>query len=438
MDLGQLRAAVFAWLFARSQGGTVVVSSENPSALDDLEWLGIEHDQKAAPIDSRHALEKGQELISQGRAYPCFCSVAELREMPVNPAGFPESVFYDQRCHRLSPNDRSALEKLGRRSRIRIVAPAESPKVPGAEPIPVRADFAVVELDGTPTALFSSVLAASDAGATDLLVDGSRAHELAHWWVVAEALGWTGPRLHLIAPWLLPDGTAIGQRPDGTTIAELRARGLLPSTLLRAAASAGWDPGDATDLAAMAARFRIEQISTESPRLDLAALLQLNGDILRAMDRSLLIAAVGEHLDRKGFPFSERDPAWKARFVDAVAAEMTTLADAEEWAVVLLASTADYDREVSRTLRSAETQTLIAEFTRAMQGIDGDEGDPRSWRGVLSDFRRDSAAPGRALVTLRLVLTGQREGPALPSVLALLGVEGCRQRLEKARRYAHT
>ncbi len=428
--------ALFATLWARGQGGTVVASSENRSALDDLQWLGLSWDEMAAPIDSKRAAQKGQELIAAGKAYPCFCSVAELREMTVNTLNFPESVLYDQRCRGLSAVDRAALEKLGRKWRVRIDVPPVSPEIAGVETLPVRSDFAVVELDGTPTALFSSVLSASDANATDLLVDGSRAHELAHWWVVAEALGWQGPRLHLIPPWLSPEGLPIGQKADGLSISELRARGFHPSALLRAAATAGWEAGESSDLTAMASRFRVEDVSPDSPTLDMDALLKLNGDTLRGLDRALLVEAIGDHLDRKGFPFSERDTRWKERFVGAVATEMTTLSDAEEWASVLLTSTADYDREVARVLRAPETQTLIAEFTRAMGNIEGDGEDTRAWRSVLADFRRDSAAPGRALVTLRLVLTGQREGPGLPSVLTLLGVDGCRQRLEKARRYA--
>lgn len=434
-----MRLALFGTLWARGRGGTVVASTENRSALDDLEWLGMEADQMASPVDQKRAHEVGQELIAAGKAYPCFCSVAELREMLVNPVAFPETVLYDGRCRKLSPTDRAALERMGRKARIRVIVPEEPPGlegVEGLEPTRPRADFAVVEQDGSPTALFSAVLSNRDAGSTDILVDGGRAHELAHWRVVADALGWQIPALRLLPPWLSPDGLPIGTKADGLTISELRARGFHPRAVIGTAARAGWDPGTAETIDAMAPAFDLAQVSGESPVLDMAAMLKRNGDTLRALDHADLVAAMADHLERKGFPFAERDARWQDRFVKAVAKEMTTLSDAEEWAALLLTPTADYDREVARVLRAPDTQELITEFEKAMDKVENNGEDARAWRVVLGDFRRDAEAPGRALVTMRLVLTGQREGPGLPPILALLGVDGCRQRLEKARRYA--
>lgn len=431
-----MRLALFATLWAQGRGGTVVASTENRAALDDLEWLGIEPAEMAAPIDSKRAYAVGQELVEAGKAYPCFCSVAELREMPGNPGGYPEPVLYDQRCRKLSLADRAALEKMGRKAQIRVIVPDDPVAVEGFGGPPPASDFAVVQADGSPTALFSSIVAARDAAATSILVDGSRAHELAHWLVVANAMGWEIPALHVLPPWLSPDGLPIGIKADGLTVSELRTRGFHPRAIVRIAAQAGWDPGDTDDIEVMAEAFDLGAVSTDSPALDMDVLLQLNGDTLRSLEEHELVTAMGEHLERKGYPFTEREPEWQRRFVASVAKTMTTLSDAEEWASLLLTNTADYDRDVARVLRAPDTQALITEFEKAMAKVKNQGEDSRSWRDVLGDFRREAAAPGRALVTMRIVLTGRREGPGLPPILALLGVEGCTQRLEKARRYA--
>jgi len=421
---------------ARAKGGSVVASTENRSALDDLEWLGIEPDEMTAPVDARRAAEVGEELIAAGRAYPCFCSVAELREMAVNPTGFPEPVVYDQRCRKLSPADRAALTRMGRKARVRVIVPEEPSSLPGVDaPLP-RTDFTIVEPDGNPTTILSAVLSARDAQATHILVDGARAHELNHWLCVAEALQWPLPPLHLLPTWLTPEGPPISERSDGLTISALRAQGYHPKALVSAAARVGWDPGQAETIEDMTGSFSLDALGTQTPVLDLPEIRQRNGDTLRAMDEADLVQAIGEHLDRKGYPFTEREPAWQRRFVKAVAPEMQTLSDAEEWATLLLTSTVDYDRETARVLRDPTTQELITEFEKALDQVEADGHDARAWRVVLTDFRREAAAPGRALVTMRIVLTGQREGPGLPPILALLGVEGCRARLEKARRYA--
>jgi len=390
----------------------------------------------AAPIDSRRATDVADQLVQAGTGFRCLCSSSELREMLVNPNAFPEPVIYDGRCRKLSAVDRAALEKMGRKARVRVVVPEQPDSIPGIDAIAPVAHFTIVEADGSPTPLFSSVLSARDAKANSLLIDGRRVPELAHWLMIARALGWDLPTLRILPPWLNGNGQSIGSATDGLTISELRARGFHPAALLRCAASAGWDPGKATTLQEMVAAFDLQSMSPDSPVLEMSQLLQLNGDTLRALTETDLVQAIGEHLERKGYPFTDRDPTWQRRFTKIVSKTMATLSDTELWASLLLTSTADYDRDVARVLRSPTTQALITEFEKAVDSVDNNGEDARSWRVALADFRRDASAPGRALATIRQVLTGQREGPALPPILALLGVEGCRQRLEKARRYA--
>jgi len=431
-----VRLALFGTLWARRNDGTVVASIENRAALDDLEWVGIEPDEMAAPANDKRAAEVVDELIEQGLAFRCYCSAAELREMTVDPSGFPEAVVYDGRCRKLTATDRAAMEKMGRKPRIRLILPDAPPAVDGVDAPRPKADFVIVEDDGSPNDLFSAVLSPREAGATAMLVDGGRVRELAHWLVIAQALGWELPDLRVLAPWHAAEGAQPSETPTTLSVATLRDAGFVAVALLRAAAEAGWDPGDAQDLDEMADRFSIDDLSTDSPVFDLAALKKMNGDLVRQMDAFDVTQVVGEHLERKGYPFMEREPAWQERFVKTVTAQLDTLADAETWASILLTSTVDYDRDVARTLRSPTTHELIDAFDKAMgEVIEGDEADSRAWRRVLSKFRSSATAPGRALSIMRLVLTGQREGPSLAGILTLLGPEGCRSRLEKARRY---
>ncbi len=431
-----MRLALFGTLWAHSKKGTVVASIENRAALDDLEWVGIEPDEMAAPANQKRAGEVAQELVDAELAFPCYCTAAEFREMQVNPSGFPETVLYDGRCRKLTPTDRAAMERMGRKPRIRLVLPETLPTVDGLDAPDPKADFPILEPDGSPNDQFSAVLSPREAGATAMLVDGARVHELAHWLVIADALNWKLPELRILPPWIAADGASVADQPQTWSIASLRDAGFTDRAILRAAAQAGWDPGDAIDLDDMAARFDIDDISSESPILDPEALRKLNGSMVRDLGGAELISVIGEYLERKGYPFMEREPAWQERFVKTAVQDLDILSDAEVWAGILLTSTVDYDREVARFLRNPATHDLIDAFEKAMDAaIKGDDADARDWRKVLIGFREAADAPGRALATLRIVLTGQREGPGLAGILGLLGPEGCRARLEKARRY---
>ena len=424
-----MRIALFSALWVRTEDGDVVASNDNPAAIDDLEWLGLETDQMVDVVHAERSLALAELLVEQGLAYPCFCSTAELREMPPAPPGHPDPVYYDGRCRRLSANDRKVLRKAGRKPAIRLINGEETPPITDARglsvPVAHYTDFRLMESEDEPTTITRSLIALHDAEVDRAIVAADEHHKLGMWSAAARALGWELPRMAIIPPLKINE--------NESRVGDLRAAGFHPHAVFRAALSAGWDPGDANSLEALEGKFEITAIRDDAASLNIDQLRALNKQVLDALSPAERVEAVVDHLERRGFPMRERDAAWQERFVAAISADMVTLADAEPMAVLLLTQTVDYDRDTARVLRAPETHTLINQFELTFKGID--TRDESAWRTVLSDFRQKADAPGRALVTLRLVLTGQRQGPNLAAVLALLGDEGCRSRLDKARRY---
>ncbi|MGH8546606.1 MAG: glutamate--tRNA ligase family protein, partial [Gammaproteobacteria bacterium] len=99
LHLGNVRTALFNWLFARKVQGAFLLriedtdrARESDSALDalidDLIWLGLQWDEgfgaggAGGPYrqSERTALyaKYYEQLQEQGLAYPCFCSPSEL------------------------------------------------------------------------------------------------------------------------------------------------------------------------------------------------------------------------------------------------------------------------------------------------------------------------------------------------------------------------
>jgi glutamyl/glutaminyl-tRNA synthetase len=408
-----------------------VASNESPAALDDLAWLGVEPDgMTSAPRVDRYAATC-DGLIASGHAYQCFCGATEFREMQPNSSGIPEAVQYDGRCRLLSEDDRKALRKGGRAPSIRlIVPPGTSVTITTVEGRSSTAapdfDFALTRSEGGPMPAFAALVDDQVAKADIGMVEERFAAEIPYRAIIAKALGWELPRLAILPEW---KGTA-----GALAIGELRAGGYHPRAVIQAIARAGWDPGDDIDVAAMAARFSLTDLASVVPDLDVASLRSANGAVLRALPEAERIQAVSEHLTRRGYPIAEREAGWQARFVATATAEMNTLADAELLASLLLIPTVDYDKDMARTIRLPTTQALVTEFERALEVVT--TGSDAEWQEAVLRFRAKAEAPGRALGTLRMVLTGNREGPQLAPVLALLGIEKCRSRIDKARRYA--
>jgi glutamyl-tRNA synthetase len=100
--VGNIRTALFNWLFARHHGGSFIVRIEDTDVartvegaveaiLDGLRWLGIDWDEgpevggNYGPYVQSQRLDKykaaAKKLIDQGDAYYCYCTPERLEEM---------------------------------------------------------------------------------------------------------------------------------------------------------------------------------------------------------------------------------------------------------------------------------------------------------------------------------------------------------------------
>ncbi len=435
-----MRLIVFSTLWARAQGGEAVLRHEGGTAQEDLSWLGLVPERAELTSRRDRCQAIADDLVARGQAYPCFCTPAELREMYVQQATSDRPLRYDGRCRRLSQSDIEVLRKAGRSPCIRLLLPEGPHEVSdlNGHRTQVEAgeldDFKLMLPDGAPSDVFGDLLDDDEVGAERALWHASRRNDLAPRFVLARVLGIHPAPVAFLPDWTMADGRPPSAEGSVLTVSLLRAHGFHPKAIIRVAARAGWDPGDSLTIEEMAGSFRLEDVAAQTPPFEMAQLRAENAAVLQRVSEDDRVAAMVDHLERRGYPMAARDPRWQRRFVAAVLPELETLESAEAMAALLLTPTVDYDREVARTLREASTQRLITQFETAMKGVDGE--DMESWRDVLTRFRAGVEAPGRALVTLRLVLTGQRNGPNLAALLSLLGIEGCRARIEKARRYA--
>ena len=94
LHFGGARTALFAWLYAKSQGGQCLLRLEDTdkerskqkytdSIIESFDWLGIGFDEEPfyqSKNMNRH-LESAMQLLEEGKAYYCDCSTDRLREL---------------------------------------------------------------------------------------------------------------------------------------------------------------------------------------------------------------------------------------------------------------------------------------------------------------------------------------------------------------------
>src|SRR5688572_27202251 len=137
LHLGGARTAMYNWAAARAMGGTFLLRIEDTDQarstdeslqiiLAGLRWLGIDWDEGPelggdhGPYFQMQRLHlyraTADQLLAAGHAYHCFCTPEEIeagrKELALQKAGF---VGYNRRCRSLTPAERAAFEREGRK-----------------------------------------------------------------------------------------------------------------------------------------------------------------------------------------------------------------------------------------------------------------------------------------------------------------------------------
>ncbi|MEE2745657.1 MAG: glutamate--tRNA ligase family protein, partial [Pseudomonadota bacterium] len=111
LHIGGARTALFNYLYARHEKGKFLLRFEDTDrkrstaeAVDNiyegLNWLGMEWDDSPIFQFSRRErhLQVAQKLLDIGKAYRCYCSPDELKEIREKAKKIGGSVLYDGRC----------------------------------------------------------------------------------------------------------------------------------------------------------------------------------------------------------------------------------------------------------------------------------------------------------------------------------------------------
>ena len=133
LHVGGARTALFNWLFARGQGGRLILRIEDtdrerssPEMVDDilgaLRWLGLDWDE--GPFLQSERLERyrraADRLLDGNRAYRCFCSASELAARRQAAAASGKALKCGDTCRELPPDQVSERRTHGLSSVVRF------------------------------------------------------------------------------------------------------------------------------------------------------------------------------------------------------------------------------------------------------------------------------------------------------------------------------
>ncbi|MUT67038.1 tRNA glutamyl-Q(34) synthetase GluQRS [Paenibacillus sp. NEAU-GSW1] len=307
MHVGNIWAALLAWLQTRSAGGQFVLRMEDidkprcrpalaQQALDDLRWLGLNWDEGpdiGGPYGPYTQSERGamyeealRKLQQSGRLYPCFCSRAELLAVASAPHGLSEEgPVYNGTCRCLTAEEQEQRRANKEPSlRFQINDDQAVAFIDGAAGFKAFApgaggDFVIRRADGIISYQLAVVVDDAAMKITDVLRGYDLLDSTPRQLMLYEALGLPAPRFAHVPLLMGEDGKRLAKRHGDTSIAGLRAAGVSAERIIGWLAHIAGQQPTFNPLSAreLAAGFNLDRVPKEPIVIDEASMRRLFG-----------------------------------------------------------------------------------------------------------------------------------------------------------------
>ena len=429
LHVGNARAALFCYLFAKGQGGQFLFrlddtdvarsTEENADAIRaDLAWLGLGYDETAKQSERFDRYEETfADLQQKGFVYACYETPDELDRKRKRQLARGLPPLYDRAALELTGEQIAAYEAEGRTPHYRFKLSGRvvswDDMVRGEQKIDTASlsDPVIRRADGSWLYTLPSVVDDIDMTITHVIRGEDHVTNSGAQIDIFEALGGAVPVLGHFSLMLAADGSALSKRIGSLSLADLRGQGYEAMSLNSLIARLGTaDPVEPVqDMATLIAGFDISRLGRAPARFDPEDVARLNARILHDMPFEMAQPRLAD----MGAPDG-------AAFWDSVKGNLNLFGDVADILAlingpitpVIEADDADY---VAQALDMLPPAPLTVESWSA-------------WTGALKEA---TGRKGRGLfMPLRLALTGQAHGPEMQHLLPLIGYDTATARLQ--------
>ena len=465
LHVGNVRAALFNWLYARHTGGAFILRIDDTDlarsekeyeddVLASLRWMGLDWDE-GVEVGGPHGTyrqsdrldryrEVAGQLMAAGDAYYCFCTPAELDERRKDAQAQGRPPGYDGRCRLLDPADANRRKEQGEPAVIRLAVPR--PGVTTFKDV-VREDvrfdhetvddFVLVRSDGSPTYHLASTVDDVDYEITHVargedLLSSTPKHIL-----ITLAMGGPVPTYAHLPLLFGPDGKKLSKRHGDVSLKAYRQGGYLPEAMFNYMCLLGWSYEAETTVFTReqaVERFDLGAVSKNAAIFDPEKLEWMNGVYIRALDPADFIArALPLIEDGLGRELTGAEREQVAALGPLVQERVKLLTEVPDMMSFVFEGALSYDEKSWHKVM--ETETTPAALDAALGRLTAVEEWAASaieaeLRAMLDELALNAR---KGLQPIRVAVTGSTVSPPLFETLEVLGRDVTLDRLRTAR-----
>lgn len=416
VHIGNIRAAIYNWLYARHTGGKFLLRVEDtdlerstPEAiqalLECMQWLGLDYDEDAfyqTKNKPRH-MEAVEQLLTSGHAYKC------------------------ERTSRDGKTGEVIMFKMPKEGTIEFNDIVKGKMAKKAEDIQ---DFAIVRSDGSPIFHIANVVDDIDQRITHIIRGDDHVENTFKHICIFKALGAAVPQYGHLSMIVNQQGKPYSKRDGAAFVGEFRDAGYLPDALFNYLLLLGWNPGDDREVLTkdeMIKLFDLEKVHVTAAKFDMKKLQWMNGEYIKQLPKDVFKAELIKSVEAIGLKTDGVDLDY---LVDQLQIRTKFLGDMPANCKYFFTDDYEFDpKAVEKRLAKEGVKEILLDLVERFSKVE-------DWRCETLENMVKELSQGNGMGPwvhpIRVAVSGRMEGPGLFEMLQLLGKERTLKRLATA------
>ena len=481
LHVGNARTALFNWLFARQNGGSMVLRIEDTDIersevrfedqlIADLKWLGLDWDEGPdlggpyVPYRQSDRLdlyrEQARRLLNEGTAYLCFCTEEELQKERERAQAEHRQSIYSGKCRAIDPEEAKRRKAAGEAAAIRLRIPEHPLRfhdiVHGTVEFSneVVSDPIILRSNGMPVYNYVVVIDDGLMKITHVIRGDDHLSNTPKQVALYEALGWPVPEFAHLSTILGGDRERLSKRHGATSIANFREIGVLPEALMNYLALLGWAPSGGTreifSKEELVKEFSLERVTPSPAVFDMEKLYWLNRHYIKKRPvadfynqalsffvRAGLLSPEGESGRGASLMLPAGFREWFLKIIELLVPSVDRVEQLPERASFIFnydANAALAAPDNAEVLNWPHTDAVISRFTsKILEDESAKSGHltPERFKAIVNEVEAESGTKGKELFhPIRIMVTGSHSGPEFDKLIPIIE-EGSRLQLPK-------
>lgn len=444
LHIGGARTALFNWLYAKANGGKMLLRIEDTdrkrstedailAIKDGLSWLGLNWDGDAISQYERadRHREVAHQMVENGSAYKCFSTAEEIAAMreKAQAAGLPPK--YDGTWRDRDPSD----APQGAPYVIRLRAPLEGQTIVDDQ-VQGEVSFANSDLDdlillrsdGNPTYMLAVVVDDHDMEVSHIIRGDDHLINAARQTLIFQGMGWDVPTMAHIPLIHGADGAKLSKRHGATGAEKYREMGYLPAALRNYLVKLGWSHGDDEIMSTeqMIGWFGFDGMNKAAARFDFTKLEAINGQYIRESDDAELLLyfeTVADEIEGGKFILDNLNTETRPMLLKAMPAlkdRAKTLINLAQGAAFIFEAHPIPMEEKASKLLDEDGLAVIKGILPSFEKLK--DWSPESVEQCIRDYTEaNDTKLGKVAQPIRAAVTGKATSPGAFDVLQILG-----------------